>query len=121
MFPVAHRLVIALAIPLAIPLLGLAVFATPALAQSENLEFTLSNRSSLTIAEFYAAPLAFEGWGESPLAGVLVEPGGSGIVTVAGGAAECVYKVRVVFTTGSEFVDPTVDLCTTGEYVLSDP
>ena len=102
-------------------LIGLAALATPVLAQSENLEFTLSNRSSLTIAEFYAAPLEFEGWGESPLAGVLVEPGGSGIVTVAGGAAECVYKVRVVFTTGSEFVDPTVDLCATGEYVLSDP
>ena len=108
--------------------LGLGVFAAllsgagvmPVLAQSADLDFTLTNNSTLTVAEFYTSPSAIESWGENALGGVLLTPGGTGTVTIAQGADQCLYDMKFVFDDGVEFIDQGIDLCATGEYSLAN-
>jgi hypothetical protein len=104
-------------------LFGLALVAAGiggAAAQSANLDFTLTNNSTLTVIEFYTSPATLEGWGENALGGALLGPGATGTVTVWQGADQCLYDMKFVFEDGKEFIDQGIDLCATGEYSLAN-
>ena len=89
-------------------------------AQSPDLDFTLTNHSTFTVAEFYTSPATIEGWGDNVLAGGVLEPGGTGTVTISQGGDQCLYDMKFVFADGEEFIDNGIDLCATGEYALSN-
>jgi hypothetical protein len=89
-----------------------------ALAQATDLDFTLTNNSTLNVAEFYTSPSSVESWGEDALGGALLPPGGTGTVTIEQGGDQCLYDMKFVFEDGVEFIDQGIDLCATGEYSL---
>jgi hypothetical protein len=105
-----------------LPGLALVLFgaAWPVAAQSPDLDFTLTNNSTFTVAEFYTSPATIEGWGDNVLAGGVLEPGGTGTVTISQGGDQCLYDMKFVFAGGDEFIDTAIDLCATGEYALSN-
>ncbi len=104
----------------AVALLVLPVFAGPALAQdSGEREFLLTNKSQLSVGEFYTSPATMLEWGDNIFEGFVLEPGTAGTVTISGAPEDCLFDMKFVFTTGVEFVDDAVDLCETTEYVLS--
>jgi hypothetical protein len=100
--------------------LVLALATGPAGAAAGDLDFTLTNKSTYTIKEFYTSPATMEGWGDNALGGVLLPPGGTGTVTIAGGADQCLYDMKFVIATGEEYIDQTIDLCKTGQYTINN-
>lgn len=101
-------------------LAALTLIALPAAAQAEDLTFTLTNSSSYNIANFYTSPANVDDWQEDVLGEDIMEAGTQASVTIADGSDECVYDMKFVFEDGSEFVREEIDLCSLGEYTLSD-
>jgi len=98
---------------------ALTLVAMPAGA-AEQLTFTLTNASSYNITNFYKSPANVDDWQEDVLGDDVMSAGTSGTVTIADGSGECVYDLKFVFEDESEFVREDVDLCSLGEYTLSD-
>lgn len=94
-----------------------ATLSTPALA--EDLEFTLQNDSSHTIAEIYVSPNESDEWGDNLLVDETVAPGGSGTITIADGLETCNYDLRFVTDEGAE-AEKTQDLCEIGTFTVTD-
>lgn len=101
-------------------LAALALLAMPATAQAEDLTFTLTNASSFNIANFYTSPANVDDWQEDVLGEDVMAAGTQADVTIADGSDQCVYDMKFVFEDGSEFVREEIDLCSLGEYTLSD-
>ena len=99
---------------------ALLVLAAPAAALAEDLTFTLTNNSSLAVARFFTSPADVEAW-EEDLFGDGVLPAGNSVdVTIGDGRDTCVYDMKFVAEDGTELVESGVDLCSLGEYTLSD-
>lgn len=90
-------------------------FAAPALAQ--DMTFTLSNASGVTLVEFYASPIATDDWEEDILGDQVLESGQTGEVLIADGRANCDYDFLMIFEDGEELED-TVDICELGSYTI---
>jgi len=101
-------------------LAALALFAMPAAAQAEDLTFVLTNASSYNITNFYTSPANVGEWEEDVLGEDMMPSGSQVNVTIADGSDQCVYDMKFVFEDGSEFVREEIDLCSLGEYTLSD-
>ena len=101
-------------------LAALALVATSMPAFAEDLTFVLNNASSFDIAGFYTSPANVEDWQEDVLGEDIMAAGTSANVTIADGSDQCVYDMKFVFEDESEFVREDVDLCSLGEYTLSD-
>ena len=99
-------------------LLALAAFAVPALA--EDLEFTLNNRSSYDVIEFYASPYDVGEWEEDILGLDVLSAGDAVDISIADGRSQCEYDLRFVFEDGDVVERAAVDLCKTGSYTLTD-
>ena len=99
-------------------LLALSAVAAPALA--EDLEFTLENRSSYDVIEFYASPYDVGDW-EEDILGLDILPSGESVqITIGDGRSQCEYDLRFVFDDGDVVEKAAVDLCETGSYTLVD-
>lgn len=110
-----RNLVIATAI--ALPVATLTAYST--LAQGADLEFTLVNKASSTLKEFYLVPNYVGNWGED----ILIEDirsGESGPITVADGLSTCTYDIYATFADGDDIEDYDVDLCKLRIYTLTD-
>ncbi len=94
-----------------------ALIATPSLA--EDLVFTLVNDSSHSIVEMNVSPVGEDNWGENILMVDSVEPGVSGDVTIADGAAICDYDLRFVTAEGAEATKEQ-NLCEIATFTVSD-
>ncbi len=94
-----------------------ALIATPSLA--EDLVFTLVNDSSHSIVEMNVSPVGEDNWGENILMVDAVEPGVSGDVTIADGAAICDYDLRFVTAEGAEATKEQ-NLCEIATFTVSD-
>lgn len=97
--------------------LALSLSAVPALAQ--DLQFELINESSITLANLYVSPVSVDDWGSDLMAGQVLVPGSSGLITVPGGLSVCQYDMRFVADNGSE-VESAADLCAMTSFTLSD-
>jgi hypothetical protein len=97
---------------------ALLVLATPAVAQ--DLAFTLHNKSSYHVIEFYTSPSEVDDWEEDVLGDDILRAGRSLRITIADGRTQCVYDVRFVFDDGDEVEDHGIDLCETGSYTIRD-
>jgi hypothetical protein len=101
-------------------LAALALVLLPAVAQAEDLTFVLTNESSYNIINFYTSPANVDDWQEDVLGEDIMGSGTQAEVTIADGSDQCVYDMKFVFEDGSEFVREAIDLCSLGEYTLSD-
>jgi len=102
---------------LAYAALALSLSAVPALAQ--DLQFELINQSSITLANLYVSPVSVDDWGDDLMAGTVLAPGESGLITVPGGLSVCNYDMRFVADNGNE-VSGSADLCAQTSFTLSD-
>ena len=89
----------------------------PALAQ--DLQFELINESSITLANLFVSPVSVDEWGNDIMAGTVLAPGESGLITVPGGLSVCEYDMRFVADNGNE-VTGSADLCAMTSFTLSD-
>lgn len=105
----------ALAAPM---LLALAAFSAP--ASAEDLVFTLHNKSSYDIREFYASPSDVGEW-EDDILGADVLPSGESVeITIADGREQCSYDLRIVVDDDVTLERAAIDLCELGSFTLND-
>ncbi|MFN8559924.1 MAG: hypothetical protein U0531_22085 [Dehalococcoidia bacterium] len=85
-------------------------------ARADRRDFTLVNRSGVTIFEVYVGPSHEPDWGDDILGSDVIIPGESLDVYFSrydGNTGSCLYDIRVVGADGSEGVLYEVNLCTT--------
>lgn len=99
---------------------ALLVLAAPASALAEDLTFTLTNSSSRAVARFFTSPATVEEWEEDVFGDGYLPAGNTVDVTIADGRDVCTYDMKFVMEDESELVSEAVDLCSLGEYTLSD-
>ena len=93
----------------------LTAIALPAVA--DDVSYSVTNASALTILEFYASP-ADEGlWGDDLLAAGVIAPGATGTLTISDGSGHCSTDLRFVLEDGQEFIE-RVDICGTPSFTL---
>ena len=94
--------------------------AFSASATAQDLDFTLYNKSSYDVVEFYASPSNVGDWEEDILGADILPSGDSVRITIADGRTQCEYDLRYVFEDGDVVDDAGIDLCDTGSYTLTD-
>jgi hypothetical protein len=99
----------ALAIPAAF------VATSSAQSQSQNIVFTLINRTSSPLIRFYASPSGTRSWEEDIMEGSVLRPGQSIRVTIDGRRA-CIYDIRGDFADGDKVEDYKVNICKIDTY-----
>lgn len=97
---------------------GLMIFATPAAA--DDLEFTLTNATSVSATEFYVSPANVDNWEENLLEGKYLPAGNEVTVTIGDGRRTCTYDLKTVFEDGRTAQNDGVDLCQTGKYTVHE-
>ena len=63
--------------------------------------------------------MSVDEWGNDIMAGTVLAPGESGLITVPGGLSVCEYDMRFVADNGNE-VTGSADLCAMTSFTLSD-
>lgn len=107
----------ALSLSLALPIAFLSVQSVS--AQSEDLYFTLKNKTRSTLTEFYLVPNYNGTWENDILRGTLLS-GESTEMYVEDGLTTCTYDMYGVFSDGNDFEEYNVDLCELTSYTISD-
>lgn len=100
--------------------LSLFAFAatSPALAQSQ-LDFTLLNRTGLTINELYVSPSKSDDWEEDVLGRDVLKQGESVEITFPRRAASsCLWDLKIVDSDGDSVEWENFDLCTAVHFTL---
>lgn len=92
----------------------------PLAAQAEDLTFMLTNTSSYAVKAFFTSPAEVEAWEEDVFGEGYLPSGNQVPITIADGRETCVYDMKFVLEDDSEFIEPGIDLCATGEYTLQD-
>ena len=87
---------------------------------TEDLIFTLHNESSYVVVEVYASPNDVEDWEEDILGQDVLGSEESVRITIADAREQCEYDLRFVFEDGDVLERPSVDLCETNSYTLTD-
>lgn len=100
-----------LAVPLAI------AAAAPALAQDLMVDVANDSEEGV-LTELYMVPAGEEDWGEDLLSEDM-EPGDVVEVSIEDGESVCDYDIYAVYDDGGDYTE-TVDICETGEIVISD-
>ena len=101
---------------LSLPIVSLSVQP----AQAEDLNFTLKNKTSGTLVEFYVESSDQDSWGSNLLVGQNIKAGESGVVTIADGKTTCVYDILGVWADGSKTEDYKLNLCELGSYTYTE-
>ena len=107
----------ALSLSLALPIAFLSVQSVS--AQSEDLYFTLKNKTISTLIEFYLVPNYNGTWENDILRGTLLS-GESTEMYVEDGLTTCTYDMYGVFSDGNDFEEYNLDLCELKSYTISD-
>ena len=88
-------------------------------AQAEDLVFTLYNKTSSVLTQFYVEPTSSSTWGED-LLNEDIAPGESATVTIADGKTTCTYGIRGGFKDGSVVERNSLNLCELGSYTYTE-
>ncbi|KUP94354.1 hypothetical protein [Tritonibacter horizontis] len=89
-------------------------------AWAEDLEFYLTNDSSVDLVAFNVSAAETDNWEENLIEDGFVAPGYEISVLIADGAMTCIYDMRGVFSDGVWVEDYGLDLCEMGGYIFSD-
>ncbi|MEQ8432949.1 MAG: hypothetical protein RIA71_01800 [Oceanicaulis sp.] len=104
--------------------IAVGVFAASCLAagsaHAEDVVYTLHNKTSYVVTEFYTGPANEDEWGYDLLGTEVLDAGESALVTIADGSDQCVYDLRIVFEDGDVVEDYGVDICELAEYTLTE-
>jgi hypothetical protein len=95
-----------------------ALSAVPAFA--EDLIFSLDNKTSGALTEFYASPVNVGNWEDDILGSDVLPAGQSVNITIADGREVCEYDLRSVFEDGQVVERKNLNLCETGSYTISE-
>ena len=99
-----HRLLAAVA-------LSAALCAPAASAQTDSIDFTLSNATDRTLLSLFISLPSTDQWEEDIFGADVLEPGDTFVISIDDGLPECVYDIRVDFTDGSQIDIREVDFC----------
>lgn len=95
--------------------------AGPALA-SDELVFTIENKTSEVVTHFYTSPSNVNDWEDDVLGDDVIGAGESMQITIADGRRTCEYDLKFEFE-GSSKLETTVDtqnLCEMNTYTLTE-
>jgi hypothetical protein len=97
---------------------GLAAITGPAVA--DDLEFTLTNATSVAATEFYVSPANVDDWENNLLDGKYLPAGNEVTVTIGDGRRTCTYDLKTVFEDGRTAENDGIDLCQLGKYTVNE-
>lgn len=97
---------------------GLMAFAAPAVA--DDLQFTLTNATSVSATEFYVSPANVDNWEDNLLEGKYLPSGNEVTVTIGDGRRTCTYDLKTVFEDGRTAENDGVNLCEMGKYTVHE-
>lgn len=98
---------------------ALALGLTGAVAQAQDIAYTLVNNTSATVLEFYTSPVDVESWETDLMADMDLLPGETATVNIGDGRAQCDYDLLFVFDDGEQLTD-TVNICDLASYTLTE-
>jgi hypothetical protein len=90
---------------------------SPAFAQ-RNLDFTLLNRTGLTINELYVSPSKSDDWEEDVLGRDVLKHGETVDITFARNETSCTWDLKIVDSDGDSVSWSSIDLCTAAHITL---
>ena len=96
---------------------ALPFIAIPAVSQANDLDFTINNRTSLVVLEFYAIPFDTGVSTGNLVFNDHILPGESATFNVTDGGWLCDFEVSFWFSDGSSFYDE-VDICAYADYTI---
>jgi len=99
-------------------LAGFAAVAGPAMA--DDLEFTLTNATSVSATEFYVSPANVDNWENNLLDGKFLPAGNEVTVTIGDGRRTCTYDLKTVFEDGRTAENDGTNLCELGKYTVNE-
>lgn len=95
------------------------VVATPAIPQTDDLDYTIINRSSAVIDEFFVRAFDRENWTQNLLFNAYILPGEDVTFIFPDGRLHCEYEIFFRFSTGDELLD-AVDICDLEDFTIYD-
>jgi hypothetical protein len=99
-----HRLLAAAA-------LSAMLLAPAAIAQTDSIDFTLSNATERTLLSLYISVPETDEWEEDIFGADVLEPGETFVISIDDGLPACVYDIRADFTDGTQIDIRGVDFC----------
>ncbi len=96
---------------MATAVLGLALTASAAHAQTDAVSFDLTNKTGYTLTHIYISLPTTNSWEEDILGNQVVEDGETVVISVDDGLEACKYDIRYDFSDGDSLVESSVDLC----------
>jgi hypothetical protein len=97
---------------------GFAAVSGPAMA--DDLEFTLTNATSVSATEFYVSPANVDDWENNLLDGKYLPAGNEVTVTIGDGRRTCTYDLKTVFEDGRTAENDDINLCELGKYTVNE-
>lgn len=97
---------------------GFAAVSGPAMA--DDLEFTLTNATSVSATEFYVSPANVDDWEKNLLDGKYLPAGNEVTVTIGDGRRTCTYDLKTVFEDGRTAENDGINLCELGKYTVNE-
>lgn len=88
-----------------------ALIAPVAHAQTDSIDFTLTNNTDRTLLSLYISLPSTDSWEEDIFGADVLGPGETFNISIDDGLPECVYDVRADFTDGSVIDIRQVDFC----------
>ena len=88
-----------------------ALFVPAANAQTDPINFTLSNATERTLLSLYISLPSTDDWEEDIFGADVLAPGETFDISIDDGLDECVYDIRADFTDGESIQIGSVDFC----------
>jgi hypothetical protein len=86
--------------------------------QRRNLDFTLVNKTGLTIMEVYLSPTTTDEWEEDVLGADVLKSGGKVAIKFGSSETECNWDLKIVDEDDDEVEWSKLNLCTANEITL---
>lgn len=91
--------------------LGMAMLASSAGAQTDPINFTLTNDTEYTLTHLYISLPSTDEWEEDIFGADVLAPGETFNISIDDGLDECVYDIRADFEDGDSIQIAEVDFC----------
>lgn len=91
--------------------LSAALLAPAASAQTDSVDFTLTNATERTLLSLYISLPSTDEWEEDIFGADVLEPGDTFDISIDDGLEECVYDIRADFVDGESIQIASVDFC----------
>jgi hypothetical protein len=87
------------------------------LAQGKQ-DFTLINKTGLTISELYLSPSKVDEWGEDVLGLDVLATGDKAVISFGRGRKACMWDIKIVDDEDDDVIWENIDLCKASEITL---